>query len=512
MKQIMKSHTIVKYPKLAAVVGHPISHSLSPTIHQWWAAREGINAHYVPVDAGDTAEDFKAKIQHLKSLGFKGVNVTLPYKELALQISNAASRNAQFIGAANMLSFIDDDIYADNSDVEGFTHATMEAWQVKHGSSIQFLSGIKTALLLGAGGAARGVLASLIQMGLSEITIANRTREKAEAIASQFQGFLNNRIEINIIDWQDRASHPAQFIVNTTSLGMTGQSSLDFSIDPGLGHALIADIVYQPLETPLLTDAKKHNLLNVDGLAMLIYQARRGYQTWLGDEAPVVPELKQTLVQLMDYREQKKKIIPPLKIGLTGSIGMGKSTAAGFFGEQGCKIWNADDAVHRLYAKGGEAVEPVAQLFPTAITDGAVDRQKLSALIMEDVQVLQRLEALIHPLVATDREKFIQAAAAADQDMVVLDIPLLFENQYQGVFDAIVVVSAPPEVQRKRVLSRPGMSEAKFAQILARQMPDIEKRIRADFVLQTDQPMETTQAQVKDIVRDLRMQFLSKFS
>ena len=168
------------------------------------------------------------------------------------------------------------------------------------------------------------------------------------------------------------------------------------------------------------------------------------------------------------------------RLGLTGSIGMGKSTTAGFFVAQGVPVWDADAAVHRLYAPGGAAVAPLAEVWPSAMRDGAIDRVVLKTAIAADPGVLGRIEAIVHPLVAADR-----AAFSPDSDIAVFDIPLLFENGTEAQMDATLLVTAPPDVQRARVMARPGMTEAMFATILARQMPDRDKRARATHIIET---------------------------
>ncbi len=187
-------------------------------------------------------------------------------------------------------------------------------------------------------------------------------------------------------------------------------------------------------------------------------------------------------------------------LGLTGSIGMGKSTTARMFAEEGCAVWDADAAVHRLYSSGGLAVAPMAEAFPDAIVDKAVSRDALRDIISEDPDALKRIEAIVHPLVARDRQEFIDAASA---DIVVLDIPLLFEGGGERNMDAVVVVSAPEDVQRARVLARGTMSEAQFEAIKAKQMPDAEKRKRATYVIETD-TLEHAREQVSGIVREIR--------
>jgi dephospho-CoA kinase len=189
--------------------------------------------------------------------------------------------------------------------------------------------------------------------------------------------------------------------------------------------------------------------------------------------------------------------VRPLRIGLTGSIGMGKSTAAAMFAEAGLPVWDADAAVHRLYAPGGAAVPAIAAIRPEAVGPGGVDRWALKAWIAEDPSALARIEAAVHPLVATDRAGFLESAQAP---AVILDIPLLFETGADRAMDYTLVVSTDPETQRARVLARPGMTEAQFAAILAKQMPDAEKRARADRVIRSDS-LDTARADVEDVLR-----------
>jgi dephospho-CoA kinase len=185
-------------------------------------------------------------------------------------------------------------------------------------------------------------------------------------------------------------------------------------------------------------------------------------------------------------------------LGLTGSLGMGKSTTARFFAEAGVPVHDADAVVHRLYE--GEAAAAIEAEFPGATTGGKVDRNKLAARVLGDAAALKRLEAIVHPLVQQAEERLLAEAEARGERIAVLDIPLLFETGGDRRVDAVVVVSAPPEVQRARVLERPGMTVEKLEAILAKQMPDDEKRARADFVVDTAQGYEAARAQVRAIL------------
>lgn len=196
---------------------------------------------------------------------------------------------------------------------------------------------------------------------------------------------------------------------------------------------------------------------------------------------------------------------PPVVLGLTGSIGMGKSTTAAMFAELGVPVWDADAAVHRLYGPGGAAVSALEKVFPDAVGPGGVDRARLRAHIAANPAALRRLESVVHPLVAADRAEFLRGAMQQGATLVLLDIPLLFEGGLEHGCDATLVVSAPAEVQRARVLARPGMSEDHLASVLARQMPDAEKRARANHVIETT-GMDAARAAVQKIVKQYRQQ------
>ena len=188
-------------------------------------------------------------------------------------------------------------------------------------------------------------------------------------------------------------------------------------------------------------------------------------------------------------------------LGLTGSIGMGKTTTARMFSDFGVPVHDSDEAVHRLYR--GKAAPLVEAAFPGTTADGVVDRAKLGERVLGDGAALKRLEALIHPLVRADATAFLKRRHAAGAPLAVVDIPLLFETDGRNRVDQVVVVTAPPEVQRERVLSRPGMTEEKFQNILAKQVPDEEKRRLADFVVDTGQGMDAARKQVANIIEEL---------
>jgi dephospho-CoA kinase len=193
-----------------------------------------------------------------------------------------------------------------------------------------------------------------------------------------------------------------------------------------------------------------------------------------------------------------------IRLGLTGSIGMGKSTTAGLFAAEGLPVYDADAAVHALYAPGGAAVGPLGAAFPGVVVAGAVDRARLSEAVVGRPEAMARLEAIVHPLVRQAQIDFLAKAEAAGAPIVVLDIPLLFETGGDRFVDAVVVVSAPLELQRARVLDRPGMSPEKFEAILAKQTPDAEKRRRADYVIDTGQGLEAAREQVRSVLAAAR--------
>ncbi len=275
-------------PKLAGVVGWPVAHSLSPLIHTIWAARAGIGGYYVPIAIPPGFDEFARAMDSLIKLGFQGVNITLPHKEHALRYAAGASDAARKAQAANMLTFRSEGPFAENSDIEGFSNVLKECFGPTRQNG--------SALILGAGGAARGVAMAIKEYGFSEIYIANRTREKAQAMASEF--------ELTLVKWEERNDALAHIdlLVNTTNLGMLGKPPLDIKTEHVPRQAVVADIVYAPLETKLLEAARKRGRQTANGLLMLMHQAAPGFRTWFGGAALVDAELHKALVKELARR------------------------------------------------------------------------------------------------------------------------------------------------------------------------------------------------------------------
>lgn len=278
-------------PILAGVIGWPISHSLSPLIHTVWAARAGIDGYYIPIAAPPSYDDFARTVESLRTVGFAGINVTLPHKEHALQYADEATQTAKRVGAANMLTFSDGGTLADNSDVAGFSLALHQA--------VETIDTSGAALILGAGGAARAIALSVREAGFSNIEICNRTQQKAQDIADAF--------DLTTVPWEKRndwLSHAA-LVVNTTSLGMTGQPPLQLDESKFASGAVVVDIVYSPLETPLLSAARRRGCTIVDGLSMLMHQAKPGFAEWFGAPGYVDSDLRRVLISALERQARQ---------------------------------------------------------------------------------------------------------------------------------------------------------------------------------------------------------------
>ncbi len=260
--------------KLAGVMGWPVEHSKSPRLHGFWLRQHGIDGAYLPLPVRPAA--FEAALRSLAELGFGGVNVTVPHKAAALAACSQVDQVSRRIGAVNTIVMSEGRIEGSNSDAFGFLEnlrAGAPAWRADRAP----------AVVLGAGGAARAVVAALIDVGAPEIRLLNRTRSRAEVLAKDLGG------RTQVADWSDRHTLLAEagLLVNTTSLGMAGQAPLELDLDALPVGALVSDIVYSPLETDLLAGASARGNPVVDGLGMLLHQARPGFAAWFGVE-PVV--------------------------------------------------------------------------------------------------------------------------------------------------------------------------------------------------------------------------------
>ena len=260
---------------LAGVIGHPVAHSRSPRLHKHWLKRYGIPGDYVPLHV--EKDDLGQVIRTLPRMGFVGANVTIPHKVAVLEHADTITDRATLIGAANTLIFREDGrVLADNTDGYGFISSLRQGapgWQPEDGPGVVF----------GAGGAARAVLSALLEAGVRTIRLANRTRPKAEALRAEF----GSRIEV--VDWIQAGNvlDDAATVVNTTSLGMTGQSEFRVPLDGLQRGALVTDLVYTPLRTRLLIEADAAGCLTVDGLGMLLHQAVPGFERWFGHRPEV---------------------------------------------------------------------------------------------------------------------------------------------------------------------------------------------------------------------------------
>lgn len=266
------------HARLAGVLGWPVSHSRSPRLHGHWLATLGIDGAYLPLPVHP--DHFESAVRALADLGFRGANVTIPHKQAAFTVCDAVDATARRAGAVNTLVFRDGRIEGSNTDGYGFlesVRASAPGWQAGDGP----------AVLLGAGGAARAVAAALLDAGCPRVTLVNRSRERAEALARDLGGPV---AVANAPPMDDAA-----LLVNTTSLGMQGQPPLDLDLAPLPVGAVVVDIVYVPLETPLLAAARARGLRAVDGLGMLLHQARPGFAAWFG-AAPVVDDALRAVV------------------------------------------------------------------------------------------------------------------------------------------------------------------------------------------------------------------------
>ena len=272
-------------PRLAGVLGNPISHSKSPRMHNYWLKQNKLNGYYMPIKV--ELADFEQTIRTLMGAGFSGVNVTIPHKVSALEIADESSKTAQNIGAANTLTFTKENkIYADNTDAYGFLNnikCKYPDWDPKKGMSV----------VLGAGGASRAVISALLSEGSKKIMVLNRTIEKAETVKNDY----DNKITIESWENINEVVASSSNIINTTSLGMNDETFIPINPKAIPEKSLVSDLVYTPLETNLLKMAKDNGSRTVDGLGMLIHQGVPGFETWFGQKPLVTEELREILIK-----------------------------------------------------------------------------------------------------------------------------------------------------------------------------------------------------------------------
>lgn len=269
---------------LAGVIGSPINHSKSPKLHGHWLKRYGIQGHYIPMNVATS--DLEQAIRALPNLGFIGINVTIPHKERVLTLADHVTDRAALIGAANTLTFSGDgSVYADNTDGVGFLE------NLKQGAP-NWSAAAGPAAVIGAGGASRAIISALLESNVPEIRLSNRTKNRAEALRQEFG------TKIKVYDWVQAGNmfDGAATIVNTSSLGMVGKPEMRIPLDALSAEAVVTDLVYTPLETPLLAYAKEIGCHTVDGLGMLLHQAAPGFERWFGVKPEVDEELRQVVL------------------------------------------------------------------------------------------------------------------------------------------------------------------------------------------------------------------------
>ncbi len=274
--------------RVAGVMGWPIGHSRSPRLHGYWLDHYGIDGAYIPLPV--RPEDFEAAVRGLAAAGFQGVNVTVPHKEAALRICDQVEPFAAKIGAVNTLTFNEKGISGSNTDAFGFLENLRN-------SPAGYKADAGPAMVIGAGGAGRGIVAALLHDGVPEVRISNRTHSRAGQVAAELASNFEGKIAV--VPWDQRADalDDISLLINSSSLGMSGQPGLELDLDKLSPGALVNDIVYTPLETPLLADARQRGNPIVDGLGMLLHQARPGFHAWFGTNPEVTDSLRNRMLE-----------------------------------------------------------------------------------------------------------------------------------------------------------------------------------------------------------------------
>ncbi len=455
----------------SGVIGNPIDHSKSPRLHNHWLHILGIGGQYERIYS--EIGEFEENIDELVNSGFRGVNVTIPFKSEAAHRATQQSSFVRQNGAANTLVFEKGFIEAHNTDGFGFAQNIWDHYPDWDPSGDH--------IILGAGGAATAITAWLVNHGANSISIVNRNQQRAE-------GLKNFGKQISVHSWDDLPEllPNKNTIVNTTSLGMKGKNDIQVDWSKADSAMIVNDIVYTPLETGFLKSARVARLRTVDGIGMLLWQARPGFRAWFGQEAP---EIDQGLRNFM----LSKHIF-----ALTGSIGMGKSTVAGIFADMGFAIWDADQEVTKLYQGDNELFSFIAKHEPSVISDGKLDKSRWRDYVFTNKEIFPSLEKLIHRKIALSRRIFLES----EQSLKLCDIPLLFETGGQHMFDKTITVSATADIQRARVLKRGKMSAEQFEEVVKKQMPDEQKRQLADAVIENSGTIEETRAQIVNLLKN----------
>ena len=470
----------------AEVIGDPISQSKSPKIHGFWLGKLEIEADYRAAHV--KPEDLAAYLTARRAdRHWRGCNVTMPHKQAVMGLVDKLDPLAERVGAVNtVVRESDGRLTGYNTDVPGFLEPLRPLLDETHY--------FRMARVLGTGGAARAIITALAGEKLI-IVLAGRNPAKARALLDELDPAGEHHVAdlAHFADSTDFAFDDRELcldlVVNASSLGMVGQPPLNFDLSHAPPGSVFYDIVTSPLDTAFLRAARAAGFRTIDGLSMLIGQADYAFRHFFG-AMPPRDDGDRALRLLLGAR--------PYVLGLTGSIGMGKSAVAAMLRDDGVPVFDADAEVHRLQGPDGALLPEIEAAFPGTTGPTGVDRPKLGAAVFGNPEALARLEAIMHPAVGAARAAFMTANAAAP--LVVFDVPLLFEKGGWQDVDGVAVVSAPAEAQAARVLARPGMTPEKFAHILALQVPDAEKRARADFVIDTGTTLEETRGAVKALV------------
>ena len=480
---------MTKSEKKVFVVGDPIDHSRSPLIHRHWLDIHNLSGSYerVSISSGDFPNFFDTL-----SSEWIGGNITIPHKEAAFTLVDESDDSSKRIGAINTVWLESDRLYGCNTDGYGFLSNLDDrssGWD-----SPDKLS--RPAIILGAGGASRAIIDALQQRGFTKVIIMNRTYDRAVSLSDHFA--------CEVSHWGDVPDNVG-LLVNTTSLGMNDNSAPDIDLALLPSDCLVTDLVYTPQQTKFLNTALEHNLKTVDGLGMLLHQAVFGFEKWFGVRPSVTQELRNLL--LRDLGEIAKHRGAPKFLGITGSIGMGKTTTASMFSDLGIPICDLDSVVHDLYR--GEAVELVESAFPGTTRAHEVDRVALSKAVVGDDNKLKELESILRPLLDSHQQRFRDRVAREGCPLAIFDSPLLFEQGMDKQMDLVLVATAPSEVQRERVLSRKDMSVEKFESLLSRQWSDERKRENANYIVDTSLGFDSVRTEVGRIASDIIQEITS---